>query len=446
MKQLKLLIAFLITTQQLFAQINIQIEVKQSKSKQAKLFLHKRSETVLIDSSSQISSGLFIFNLPAGYTQGLYKVAIGNNSSFDFIVASESKIALETVVFAIEDSLKSIESRENKIFFQYQKIKKQISQKMWYINSLKDSYPDSSNFHMQLVSELTNLQTELYNESKKLATSNPEFFVSKLILLELKPTISAKELQKKNWWVDVNLNDSRLVNSSALDSKIWGFIDLYYDEKLDKEQQDSSFIACVKTIMKLDANTAIKAYLRNSLFTNYLNTDYDATTKYLYETSFEGLPTISLSPEERNSFDIQGKNGVDTKAQDFNITKAEGSKIKLSKIKTPYKLVVFWSMWCPHCTEMMPEIYEIYKKFKEKGFEVIAVSIDDEIDGWKKFVNDKNYGWINTIVPDNGSNKIISEYNVDGTPKLFLLDKNLTIISRPTNAKQLEAKLKSIIK
>lgn len=448
-----LLIALFITSQSIYSQVDVQILVKQSLSKQAKLFIYQQSGSVLVDSSNQQSQGLFKFSLPASYKQGRYKFLAGKNISFDFIVASEPRISIETVVFAAEDSAKSIISKENEVYFKYQKIKKRLNQQTWFLNSLLDYYHDSTSFRKQLMNERYKVQTELINESKGLAKDNPNLYSSNLILLETKPiapvwlsTIDGKMILRQSWWEPSTLKDTRFINSPSLESKLWGYFELYFDDNFTKEQQDSAFVSAVKELMSLDANPSIKSYLRNTLFENYAGSDYDAVAKYLSETSFDGISPMSLTPEEKNGLEIQRQNGVGEKAKDFSLKISDGTKLKLSKINAPYKLIVFWSMWCPHCTEMIPELYKTYLKHSSKGFEVVAICIDDELEGWKRYVNEKKQTWINAIEPDNGENKIIKEYNVEGTPMLFLIDKNMTIISRPSNVNQLEAKLKKILK
>jgi len=417
MKQFFILIIALFTYSHcLYSQVDIQIRVKQTHSKQAKLFLYQKSDIIPVDSSSQTAPGLFNFHLPKGYVQGLYKLALGKNISFDFIVASEPQVLLETVVYAAEDSLKSIVSKENELFIRYQKVRKKYKQQLWYLNSLIDYYPDSSSFHQALSSELFNVETNRYWALKNLANENSNTYTSNLIRLELKPIptnyLSKTERNKStiySWWSEANLNDARLVNASSLEQKLWEFIELFFDNGLNKERQDSSFIAAAKLVMNLNADTTIKSYFRSILFKNYLQTDYDATTRYLLSTSFEGLKSMVLTPEEQNAYSIQCKNGIGSKAFDFRITSSDGKNVKLSKVNTPYKLIVFWSMWCPHCTEMLPELLEIYKKFRDRGFEVIAICIDEEVDGWRNAVVERKLSWINAIEPDNGKNKIITE-------------------------------------
>ncbi|NOU19641.1 MAG: TlpA family protein disulfide reductase [Bacteroidales bacterium] len=443
---------FLITSN-LYSQVSVQIRVKQTNSKKVKLFLYLKSDIKLVDSTTQISPWLFRFTLPAGYTQGIYKLAIGKSINFDFIITDEPQISLETVVFAAEDSLKSLESKENEIFIKYQSIRKKFKQQLWHLNSLIDYYPDSSVFSKILYTEFLKVKTDLYWTSKRLVSENPNLYASHLILLELKPLpvnglsmIESKKNLIDNWWNEVNLNDARLVNSPELELKLWEFIKLFFDEKFTKEQQDSSFIAASKKVMNLNADTCIKSSFRSILFRNYIETDYDATTRYLFNDSFGGLQPMKLSPEERTRFSILGKNEIGSKVFDFKIKTFDGKDIKLSKVNANYRLIFFWSMWCPHCTQMMPELVKIYRKFKSKGFEIVAICIDDEIDGWQKVIKEKKYKWINALESDNGKSKILSEYNVDGTPVLLLVDNSLKIISRPSNVKQLEAKLNQILK
>lgn len=448
-----LFVALFITSQSIYSQVEIQILVKQSLSKQAKLFLYQQSGTVLVDSSFQLSQGLFRFNLPINYKQGLYKFLVGKNISFDFIVASEPKVFIETVVFAAEDSVKSITSKENEVYFKYKNLKKRLNQQVWFLNSLLDYYADSNSFRKQLIAEEYRVQTDLNNESRSLANSNPNLYTSNLILYEIKPIVhvglSSEErtkILKQSWWENSNLKDLRFVNSPSFESKLFDYLNLYFDNNYDKEQQDSSFIEGVNTVMDIDADPRIKGYLRSVLFEYYIDSDYAKVTKYLFETKFDDLPSIKITPEENNSIENQSKNGIGNKAKDFTLRINDGTLIKVSKIKNPYKLIVFWSMWCPHCTEMLTELYEIYLKYKSKGFEVVAICIDDELEGWKRFVNEKKQSWINGIEPDNGESKILLEYNVDGTPMLFLLDKDMTVISRPSNVKQLDVKLNKILK
>lgn len=452
-KRKLLLFILLLFTQSIFSQVEINVLVKQTFSKSARLYLYTQSGTEIVDSTFRQSQGLFKFKLSADFKQGVYKFVLNKNISFDLIVANEPKIQIETVVFAAEDSIKSVISDENELFFRFQKIKKKYNQKCWFLNSLSDLYPDSSAFKKQIQFELAKEHRSYNTLIKNLADSNSKLLTASLIRLEIRPQSELTEQNidrilrfRKEWWSEVRLTDSRLAYTPLLKYKLVGYIDLFIDESLTKEKQDSLFVEAIREIMNQEASIVIKTYFREILFQSYINSDYNAVIKYLYETNFVGLPKLKLSCEDLNSYKILQKNDVGTKVFDFNIKIIDGTNQKLSKIQSPFKLIVFWSMWCSHCTELIPELLKTYQNYRSKGFEVIAICIDEEIDGWKKFVNDKNLYWVNAIEPDNGESKVMKEYNVDGTPKILLIDKNMKVISRPSNVKQTEAKLKELIR
>ena len=441
-----------ISSKTIYSQVDILVKVKQTHSKQAKLYFYDKADLIPIDSSSPQSPETFKFSLKDGYKQGTYKFALGKNISFDFIVADEPKISLETVVFAAEDSLKSIISKENEVYIKYLQVKKKYKQQLWHLNSLIDYYNENSSFNQSLSNETIKVNKDFYNDSKQIAIENPNLFVSNLILLELKPrqiielSKKDKQVMKDNWWNEVNFCDKRLASSSTLDQKLWEFIVLFFDDNLDKEQQDSAFISASKIVMNLNADTSILSGFRYFIFKNFLDTDYDATTKFLFKTSFTGLQPMKLSLEEQSAYRAISNITAGSKAYDIKSTTSDGKNFKLSKIDSPYKLVVFWSMYCLHCTELMPELLKTYNQFKAKGLEIIAISIDDSDVDWHKYIAEKKFNWINALEPENRAIKIFKEYNIDGTPLLFLVDSKLSIVSRPSTIKQLEAKLKQVLK
>lgn len=448
---LTLLFIFILSSQSILSQVNIQIRIKQAITKHAKISYYQGRNLIPIDSVHEVSPGFFRFKLPQEYNQGLYKLSLGKNIGFDFIVASEPNISLETVVFAAEDSLKSIDSKENSIYFKYRKYKKIRSQQIWHINSLLDYYSDSSNFKKNLYSELYLIKSELRESSIKIASENPGLFVSTLIRFGLKPnpqigfdTIKQRKYEIQNWWSEVNINDDRVIRIPEFDKKLWDYFELLFDDRFDKEQQDSAFIEGAKTIMNLCSNKKVKEYLRTTLLRGFIENEYDIAAAYMSTAKFDDL---TMGDSSFNSYlRYSNRIGVGSKVKDFKIKPPKGSNIYLSSIKSNYILLLFWSQWCPHCIEILPELTTIYNSYKSKGFEIVAVSIDNKERDWKEFLNERQFDWINTIEPDNVDNLIINQFNVDETPKLYLIDKNLNIVSCPLSSNQLNAKLKKLIK
>ena len=65
------------------------------------------------------------------------------------------------------------------------------------------------------------------------------------------------------------------------------------------------------------------------------------------------------------------------KVPDFELTFLDGSKKKVSEL--PYKLMLvnFWATWCDACIEEMPSMISLRNKYSSKGFEILAVNVDD---------------------------------------------------------------------
>jgi hypothetical protein len=77
---------------------------------------------------------------------------------------------------------------------------------------------------------------------------------------------------------------------------------------------------------------------------------------------------------------------------------------------------------------------------------VVAICIDEEKDAYLDFITKNNLNWKNALVPYDESNKIILGYNVDETPKMFLIDNQLNIVSRPSTPIQVKVFLEKHLK
>lgn len=126
----------------------------------------------------------------------------------------------------------------------------------------------------------------------------------------------------------------------------------------------------------------------------------------------------------------------------------DGKEISLSEYagKGKYTLIDFWASWCPPCRKEMPAIVELYNKYKNKGFEIVGVSIDDKSDDWKKGITDLKITWPQMSDLQGWKSPLAEAYGVTSIPQTFLLDKEGKIIARGLDAKQLAEKLNELIK
>jgi peroxiredoxin len=99
--------------------------------------------------------------------------------------------------------------------------------------------------------------------------------------------------------------------------------------------------------------------------------------------------------------------------------------------------VVFGAAWCQKCTEELPKIAGLYSKWKEKGVEVLFISLDDKREEFSNF--SKDFPFISYCDFKKWESPIANQYYVFGTPTMFLLDKKREIILRPISVQQVDA-------
>ncbi len=155
------------------------------------------------------------------------------------------------------------------------------------------------------------------------------------------------------------------------------------------------------------------------------------------------------SLENFNKVLDNGKNvEIGKVAPDFTLKDMDDNEISLSSyLGKGYVLVDFWASWCGPCRKENPVIVKAYNEFKDKGFEIIGVSLDrSNATGWKKAVKDDGLTWPQVI--DWTDNKAIAaeKYAILTIPANFLLDKEGKIIAKGLRGEELKEKLSELLK
>lgn len=164
------------------------------------------------------------------------------------------------------------------------------------------------------------------------------------------------------------------------------------------------------------------------------------------DSTFKSVPGIDKLMAH---LDVLKTVAVGKKFVDFEMADPKGEMRKLSDYVGNGKNVVlidFWASWCPPCRKETPHLVELYKQYKNKGFEIVGVSLDSKADAWAKGVKDLKITWPQLSDLKGWQNAGAALYGVNSIPHTVLVDKDGTIIAKNIHGEEIDAKLKEVLK
>jgi len=133
-------------------------------------------------------------------------------------------------------------------------------------------------------------------------------------------------------------------------------------------------------------------------------------------------------------------------APDFTMNDTEGKPVSLSQYKGQYVLVDFWASWCGPCRGENPNVVAAYKKYKNKNFTVLGVSLDEDKDAWVKAIQKDGLTWKHISDLKGWQSAVVPVYGIEGIPYNVLLDPEGKILATELRDKELDAFLSKTLK
>ncbi|MDI1355703.1 MAG: TlpA disulfide reductase family protein [bacterium] len=136
---------------------------------------------------------------------------------------------------------------------------------------------------------------------------------------------------------------------------------------------------------------------------------------------------------------------IGSEAPDINLQSPDGMNIALSSLKGKVVLIDFWASWCGPCRKEMPNVVKAYAKFKDKGFEIFGVSLDQDKAKWVEAIQKDGITWPQVSDLKQWGSSVVQLYNIQGIPYTVLLDKEGKILAKNLRGEDLEKKLVEVL-
>jgi len=184
------------------------------------------------------------------------------------------------------------------------------------------------------------------------------------------------------------------------------------------------------------------------LFTALNDSIYKKYPENSFAVNFQNM-VIELKMKEKEKIDKEQKLKTGLPAPDIMMFDKSKKAVSLSALKGKVVLLKFWDSHCPVCKGENIKLKEVYAKYKAKGFEIFAVSVDPERKEWLGYLNTIGLPWIQCWLydePQNTSSPIDANYYIEEIPVAHLIGKDGKFIATRIKMEDIEKELEKILK
>ncbi len=137
---------------------------------------------------------------------------------------------------------------------------------------------------------------------------------------------------------------------------------------------------------------------------------------------------------------------IGAEAPELILPMPNNKDLALTSLRGKVVLIDFWASWCAPCRKELPNVKRAYEKYKNKGFEILGVSLDKDRASWLEAISKEGLTWPQVSDLKFWQSEACQVYAVQSIPYTVLIDKNGKIIATDLRGVELDKKLSEVLK
>lgn len=210
--------------------------------------------------------------------------------------------------------------------------------------------------------------------------------------------------------------------------------------------QDAQFMASLKKVVSKGdlASAQVVADHSTFVFMNGLLNEVGQGVSKMSETTKQ----TEAGKQMENLYNSIHIVDVGSKVPDFDLPTPDGKTINFYSFLKGKKCVIldFWASWCVWCRKENPTVKAAYDAYKDKGCDVISVSVDTKEQAWRKALGEDKPTWTQVVDYRGTKDGLYKWYNLNGIPAIFLIDAEGHIVAKNMRGEKIEEAIKSFLK
>lgn len=402
------------------------------------------------DSAKVVNGKTAVFDSRDSVLGGIYMIIYNNNSKItEFLMdnGDQFEMSIDTSSSLAGTTFKN--SSVNTSYLEYQKFLTEYGPKRQALMKEYENAKDAKDSQkIQKKSEAMGKELTDYRENY--IKKNPNTIMAMLFRALKTPDIPkgphykedgktidsnyAYYFYKNNYWNGFDFQDNRLLYSPIYEPRL-----NEYFNRVILQIPDTINAEADRLIEKARGADEVFKYTLHWLTGNAEKSNVmgmDEVFVYLVEKYYMQGEVFWLDSNQLTKYkeraqkiapNVLGNPAPELKLQDMWTLK----DLPLHTVDAPYTVLIFWSPSCGHCKTEVPLLDSVYNAaLKQKGAVIYSVPTDGKLNEIQDFVKEKKITkWIHAVDAHNNSG-FRDNYDVYSTPKIYLLDKNKTIIGK----------------